>query len=606
MNSILNSQPAVPQNLTVKAYEKHFDLSWDANTESNLWGYYIYRFVDTTFKRIAFVRSDTRFYIDFVDSMDITRIYKIAAYDSSNNESALSDSVEAVTSPMSDEDFLDMVQEATFRYFWDYAHPVSGLARERLNSGNVVTTGGSGFGVMAILVGIERGYITRSEGAERILKILNFLSSADRFHGVWSHWMNGQTGKVIPFSQYDNGGDLVETSFMIQGLLAARQYFDQSSEDENNIRNLITDLWESVEWTWYQRASFSNYLYWHWSPNFGWQMNFKLVGWNETMIAYLLGIASPTYPIPASLYHDGWAGESSYTNGNTFYGHKLFVGWNYGGPLFFAHYSFLGFDPRNKKDAYANYFINNRNHTLINRAYCIANPKSHPGYNENTWGLTASDNPFGYSAHEPYNNDNGTITPTAALSSFPYTPEESMGALKNFYRTYGKKLWGVYGFRDAFNIREDWFASSYLAIDQGPIIVMIENHRTQLLWNLFMSNPEIQPMLDSIGFTADLTSINENEIIPAEFILEGNYPNPFNPSTTIVFQLPANQKVQISIYNIMGEKIRELVNDELPAGKNNIFWNGKNDNNIVVTSGTYIYRLNIEDKIYSGKMLLLK
>jgi hypothetical protein len=606
MNSILNSQPAVPQNLTVKAYEKHFDLSWDANTESNLWGYYIYRFVDTTFKRIAFVRSDTRFYIDFVDSMDITRIYKIAAYDSSNNESALSDSVEAVTSPMSDEDFLDMVQEATFRYFWDYAHPVSGLARERLNSGNVVTTGGSGFGVMAILVGIERGYISRSEGAERILKILNFLSSADRFHGVWSHWMNGQTGKVIPFSQYDNGGDLVETSFMIQGLLAARQYFDQSSEDENNIRNLITDLWESVEWTWYQRASFSNYLYWHWSPNFGWQMNFKLVGWNETMIAYLLGIASPTYPIPASLYHDGWAGESSYTNGNTFYGHKLFVGWNYGGPLFFAHYSFLGFDPRNKKDAYANYFINNRNHTLINRAYCIANPKSHPGYNENTWGLTASDNPFGYSAHEPYNNDNGTITPTAALSSFPYTPEESMGALKNFYRTYGKKLWGVYGFRDAFNIREDWFASSYLAIDQGPIIVMIENHRTQLLWNLFMSNPEIQPMLDSIGFTADLTSINENEIIPAEFILEGNYPNPFNPSTTIVFQLPANQKVQISIYNIMGEKIRELVNDELPAGKNNIFWNGKNDNNIVVTSGTYIYRLNIEDKIYSGKMLLLK
>jgi hypothetical protein len=606
MNLNLKSQPAVPQNFTVKAYEKHFDLSWDANTEPNLWGYYIYRFVDTTFKRIAFVRSDTRFYIDFVDSMDVTRIYKIAAFDSSNNESALSDSVEAVTSPMSDEDFLDMVQEATFRYFWDYAHPVSGLARERLNSGNVVTTGGSGFGVMAILVGMERGYITRNEGAERILKILNFLSNADRFHGVWSHWMNGQTGKVIPFSQYDNGGDLVETSFMIQGLLAARQYFDQSNEDENNIRNLITDLWESVEWTWYQRASFSNYLYWHWSPNFGWQMNFKLIGWNETMIAYLLGIASPTYPIPASLYHNGWAGESSYTNGNTFYGHKLFVGWNYGGPLFFAHYSFLGFDPRNKKDAYANYFINNRNHTLINRAYCITNPKSHPGYNENTWGLTASDNPFGYSAHEPYNNDNGTITPTAALSSFPYTPEESMGALKNFYRTYGKKLWGVYGFRDAFNIREDWFASSYLAIDQGPIIVMIENHRTQLLWNLFMSNPEIQPMLDSIGFTADLTSINENEIIPAEFILEGNYPNPFNPSTTIVFQLPASQNVQISIYNIMGEKIKELINEELPAGKNNIFWNGKNDNNIVVTSGTYIYRLNVEGKIYSGKMLLLK
>ncbi|HSL89384.1 MAG TPA: glucoamylase family protein, partial [Ignavibacteriaceae bacterium] len=455
--------PATPENVRGYGYEKHVDIVWFNNSEPDLAGYKVYRKTSGQFVFYANVPKEKSYLSLNLGATGITNTFKVSAYDSSGNESPFSDSVVAVTHEMVDEEFLDMVQRATFRYFWDYAHPVSGLARERLGSGETVTIGGSGFGVMSLLVGIERDFIKREQGAERMLKILNFLNTqADRFHGAFPHWMNGTTGAVIPFSQYDNGGDLVETSFMIQGLLTARQYFDQNNSQEEQIRNLITQIWESVEWDWYRRASFSDFLYWHWSPNYGWQMNFKLVGYNETMITYLLAIASPTHSVPASLYYSGWASSNNYYLNQTYYGYKLWVGDSYGGPLFFAHYSFLGFDPRNIRDNYCNYFLNNRNHTLINRAYCIANPLSHTGYGPDTWGLTASDNPWGYSAHEPYTNDNGTIAPTAALSSMPYTPEESISALKNFYRTYYGNLWGEYGFKDAFNLNQNWFASSYI------------------------------------------------------------------------------------------------------------------------------------------------
>jgi exo beta-1,2-glucooligosaccharide sophorohydrolase (non-reducing end) len=547
--------PATPENVRGYGYEKHVDIVWFNNSEPDLAGYKVYRKTSGQFVFYANVPKEKSYLSLNLGATGITNTFKVSAYDSSGNESPFSDSVVAVTHDMVDEEFLDMVQRASFRYFWDYAHPVSGLARERLGSGETVTIGGSGFGVMALLVGIERDFIKREQGVERMLKILNFLNTqADRFHGAFPHWMNGTTGAVIPFSQYDNGGDLVETSFMIQGLLTARQYFDQNNAQEEQIRNLITQIWESVEWDWYRRASFSDFLYWHWSPNYGWQMNFKLVGYNETMITYLLAIASPTHSVPASLYYSGWASSNNYYLNQTYYGYKLWVGDSYGGPLFFAHYSFLGFDPRNIRDNYCNYFLNNRNHTLINRAYCIANPLGHTGYGPDTWGLTASDNPWGYSAHEPYTNDNGTIAPTAALSSMPYTPEESISALKNFYRTYYGNLWGEYGFKDAFNLNQNWFASSYISIDQGPIIVMIENYRSGLLWENFMANPEIQPMLDSIGFVPDsTTSIIDESSVMNDFRIIGNYPNPFNPSTTISFMLPQREFIEINVYNSLGE-----------------------------------------------------
>ena len=499
--------------LSGKGYEKHSEIKWNGFTGADryeVWrkapGEKLYSLLTTT--------RDLR-WLDWNDNSaqtDQPFSYYIHALNVPGTLIQSSDTLTLIQYIMPDEAFLDMTQEYTFRYFYDYGHPTSGMARERLGSEDIVTTGGTGFGIMAILVGVHRGFITREQGVNRLLKIVSFLQIADRFHGVFPHWMNGKTGTAFPFSTFDNGGDLVETAFLMEGLLTARAFFDQDIEKENVLRDVITQLWDDVEWDWYSRND-SGVLYWHWSPDYGWQMNFPIRGYNEALIVYLLAIASPTHPVDADYYHDGWAGPG-YVNGNSWYGIKLFLGPHFGGPLFFAHYSFMGFDPRDKKDAYANYFLQNRNHTLINRSWCIANPLHFEDYSENTWGLTASDDPFGYSAHAPGNQtDNGTITPAAGIPSMPYTPTESIALLKNLYRTYGYALWGEYGFYDAFNPEHNWFAESYLAIDQGPIINMIENHRSALLWNLFMSNPEIQPALDAIGFVADPLAIDQPETV---------------------------------------------------------------------------------------------
>jgi len=400
---------------------------------------------------------------------------------------------------ISDDALLTKIQEQTFKYFWDFAHPNSGLARERNTSGDLVTIGGSGFGVMAIIVGIERGFITRQEGVDRWEKIVNFLAVADRFHGVWPHWMNGNTGNTIPFSNLDDGADLVETAFMIQGLLAVRQYLNESNAQELAIINQITTLWEEVEWDWFTKGG-EDVLYWHWSPENEWAMNLPIKGWNESLIIYVLAASSPTHPIEKSVYEAGWARNGGIVNGSSAYGINMPLGETRGGPLFFAHYSFLGLDPRNLQDQYANYWEQNQAHSLINQAYCIDNPNNFVGYSEASWGLTASDNHEGYSAHSP-GNDLGVITPTAAISSIPYSPEESMKAIRHFYYLLGDRLWGEYGFYDAFNVTQDWYANSYLAIDQGPIITMIENHRTALIWDIFMQDQDVQNGLNDLGFT---------------------------------------------------------------------------------------------------------
>lgn len=400
---------------------------------------------------------------------------------------------------ISDEELLTLVQKQTFRYFWDFGHPDSGMARERTTSSNTVTTGGTGFGVMAIVVAAERGFITRSEALGRIQKIVSFLDTkCTKYHGAYAHWINGQTGATVPFSADDNGADLVETALLFQGLLTARNYFSNSDTAEIQLRSDITRLWEDIEWTWFQKDN-ENVLYWHWSPDKGWIKNLKITGWNECLIVYILAAASPTYPITESVYHEGWARNGDLAHGGSFYGYKLPLGRDYGGPLFFSHYSFLGIDPRNLTDRYASYWEQNRNHSLINYKYCIENPKSYNGYSSDCWGLTASDGNTGYSAHSP-SNDKGVIAPTAAISSIPYTPEESMKALHFFYYKMGDKLWSDYGFVDAFNLTANWFDNQHIAIDQGPIVVMIENYRTQLLWNLLMSDSEIQAGLRKLDF----------------------------------------------------------------------------------------------------------
>ncbi|PAC29203.1 glucoamylase family protein [Flectobacillus sp. BAB-3569] len=392
---------------------------------------------------------------------------------------------------ISDEELLTKVQQQTFRYFWDFGHPVSGLARERNTSGDIVTSGGSGFGIMAMVVGIERRFITREQGLQRLTTIVDFLTNqAEKFHGAFPHWLNGATGKTVPFSAKDNGADLVETSFLMQGLLTARQYFDGNTQEEITLRQKINTLWNGVEWNWFTQNT-SNGLYWHWSPTDAWAMNMKISGWNEALITYVLAASSEKYAISKDVYQNGWTRNGAFKNGNSFFGVKLPLGINMGGPLFFTHYSFLGLNPKLLTDQYTNYFDQNKAHAQINYLYCKANPKQYAFYGENCWGLTASDNENGYSAHAP-DNDLGVISPTAALSSFPYTPTESMQALQFFYYKLGDKIWKEYGFVDAFNLNKFWYADSFLAIDQGPIIVMIENHRSGLLWNLLMSCPEVK------------------------------------------------------------------------------------------------------------------
>lgn len=404
---------------------------------------------------------------------------------------------------ISDTALLTLVQKQTFTYFWDFAHPVSGMARERSNvaydyGNEVVTTGGTGFGIMATIVATDRGWISRDTAAKHLLKIATFLLKANSYHGVFPHWLNGESGKTIPFSRKDDGADLVETSYLFQGLLCARQYFNTMNPVETDLRNRIEWMWNDIEWNWFTKGG-EDVLYWHWSPNNGWAMNFPVRGYNECLIMYVLAAAGERYPASSSVYHRGWVQSNFFTNGKTFYGYTLPLGFDYGGPLFFSQYSFLGLDPRGLKDQYADYWEQNKNHTLINYTYSVSNPKKFKGYGENCWGLTASDTYNGYDAHSP-TNDHGTITPTAALAAFAYTPEQSMKALKHFYYDLGDNIWGKYGFVDAFNESQNWYAKSYLAIDQGPIIIMIENYRSGLLWKLFMSCPEISKSLKKLGF----------------------------------------------------------------------------------------------------------
>jgi len=442
----------------------------------------------------------------------LTRYYLLAAVDlESIKKGKLNSPVEIqfITSMdstdkfplLSDNQLLDTVQRRTFRYFWEFGHLVSGMASERNSSGDVVTTGGTGFGIMSIVAAVNRNFITRSEGRDRILKITNFLlTNCTRYHGAFAHWVNGTSGATIPFSANDNGADLVETSFLLEGLITARQYFTTGDAVETDLRNKINLIWNAVEWNWFRQNN-QNVLYWHWSPDKAWIINAQVRGWNEALITYVLASSSLTDSIPRIVYDNGWAANGNIRNNNSYYGYQLPLGPSNGGPLFFEHYSFLGINPNGLSDAYANYQSQTANHTKINYEYCKANPRGWNGYSNLCWGLTASDIPTGYNANEP-NNDPGVISPTAALSSMPYTPVESMNALRFFYYKLGDKIWGQYGFTDAFKLSDPWFANSYLAIDQGPIIVMIENYRSGLLWNLFTSAPEIKNGMKRLGFTA--------------------------------------------------------------------------------------------------------
>ncbi len=511
---------SIPKISFAKGYMKHVDLKWNPITDNNIRYVKIYRSENgKDFKPVGIQDSYIDRFADFTNETGKKYSYKISFLDKLFNESKLSDIVSAETKNMSDEELMTMVQEASFNYYWDGAEQESGLSKENTNGRqNMIATGASGFGIMALIAGTERGFISRKEAVERFTRIVNFIEKADKYHGAVAHFIDGKTGKTEPFfGKRDNGADLVETSFFVQGLLAAHQYFNKDNAEEKNIRQKIDKFWKGIEWDWFKQTPDSKYLYWHWSPNQGWVINHNLIGWNETMVTYLMAIASPTHSVPASMYYSGWASQEKraqdyrkdwgksdegamYTNGNTYYGIKLDVGVNKGGPLFFAHYSFMGYDPHGLTDRYTNYFKNNQNIAKINYLYCVENPKKQKGYGKDGWGLTASDGPNGYNPDEPVEReDTGKLTPTGAIASFPYTPTESMAVLKNFYLNYGDFLWGEYGFRDSFDLNNNWCSPIFMGLNQAPMTVMMENHRTGLIWNLFMSHPDVKAGIEKLN-----------------------------------------------------------------------------------------------------------
>jgi exo beta-1,2-glucooligosaccharide sophorohydrolase (non-reducing end) len=515
-----HSPLGAPHDLEAEAFERHIDLAWQAIDSDRLAYYLIFRSTGKgDFQPIGIQEPGIHRYTDFLGATNIKATYKVAAVDKNYRQSALSRSVSAQTHPLSDDELLTMLEKETFRYYWERgSHPQSGMALESVpGDPRIVATGASGFGIMAIVVAMDRGFITRDRGLERLTRIVGFLEKAQRYHGAWPHFLDGSSGRVLPvFGMFDDGGDLVETSFLMEGLLTARQYLGGSDPAERDLRARITHLWQTVEWDWYARQTGNDALIWHWSPQWSWRTDHRLTGFNETMIAYLLAMASPTHAIAANSYYAGWASQSpaaeqyrigwsgtsegdQYHNGNTYQGIKLAVGVGDGGPLFFTQYSFMGPDPHQIRDRYVDYFDNNRDMALIDYRYCQQNPGHFKGYGPGVWGLTASLDPYGYAAHAPtLASDNGTIAPTGALGSFPYTPAQSMAALKFFYRILGDRLWGIYGPTDSFNLSRNWFSPMYLGLDQAPMVVMVENGRTGLIWKTFMSNPEIGPMLARI------------------------------------------------------------------------------------------------------------
>ncbi|HLY70648.1 MAG TPA: glucoamylase family protein [Puia sp.] len=426
---------------------------------------------------------------------------------------------------IADSALLEIVQRQTFRYFWNFGHPVSGLARERDNTvraeyywdyineaydepnlskntfgPEACAIGGTGMGILATVVAVNRGWIGNDTALKRLIKIVDFLIKADCFHGIYPHFMNGATGKTIPFGRLDDGADIVETSYLMMGLLTAKAYFSGNTLAEKYFQKRVQQMWETADWNWHSRGD-NKLLYWHWSPANDFDMNFPVFGYDEALITYIIAASSPTHPISKELYENSWVKSGGWKNGNSYYGYTLPLG-NYdkGGPLFFEQYTYMGIDPNGLTDDHnIDYAEQTKNHTLINRAYCIENPKKYKGYGENCWGLTAGDSYKGYVAHCPQ-EDFGVIQPTAALSSFPFTPEYSMQALKYFYYNLGNRLWGSYGFADGFSETKNWYAKTHLAIDEGPIVVMIENYRSKLIWKLFMQIPDVQAGLKRLGF----------------------------------------------------------------------------------------------------------
>lgn len=433
----------------------------------------------------------------------------------------------------SDDAFLNDLQERTFFWFWETTSAETGLVPDRWPRRSFSSVAAIGFGLTAYGIGAERGYVTREEAAERTLSTMRFLWSAPQgtpesgtigYRGFYYHFLEYETG----LRYRDVELSTIDTALLMAGVLFAQSYFDRPATQEAAIRALADSLYGRVEWNWFIPQSPLFTMAWHPDRGFG---RAEYQGYNEAMILYLLALGSPTYPVEPS----SWDAYTSTYEWGDFYGydHLQFT------PLFGHQYSHLWVDFRGIQDGpmrekETDYFENSRRATLSQRAYAIANPLGWKDYGEDVWGLTACDGPvndtlvyngetrrfhtyWARGASLRHINDDGTLAPTALGGSVPFAPEETIRALRTIHDRYGEGIYGRYGFLDAFNPSFEfadvdlehgyvipglgWFDTDYLGIDQGPILGMIENHRSGLVWETMKKNPYLIRGLEQAGFT---------------------------------------------------------------------------------------------------------
>ena len=511
-----------PTGLVSRTGDRSIVLHWDRNREPNLAGYRVYRALSNGGPFVAQSPSlltspgfcDVS--VNVVNGQ--TNFYRVTALTTTPEESLPSATLAAVPRPFANDDqFLEYVQQTTFDYFWYLANPDNGLVPDRSTTSSPCSIAAVGFGLTAIGIGIDHGWISRTQGVARVLTTLNtFLngpqgtstSGTIGYRGWFYHFLDMNTAVRSPSSELSS----IDTALLLAGILYVKQYFDGANPDETAIRTMADTIFSRVDWNW--MAQGTNVVSMGWFPPGSFIAN-NWVGYNEAMILYLLGLGAATNPLPASAWNRWTSGYTWATN----YG-QAYVPF---APLFGHQYSHGWVDFRHVADAYMNshdstYFQNSRRATLAQRAYCIANPLNRVGYGSNVWGLTACDGPTGYAARgaPPPENDDGTIAPTAAGGSIAFAPEFSVPALRQFYTQYRLRIWTAYGFRDAFNLGAQWYAADELGIDQGPIVIMIENHRTQRVWRLFMRNEEIRRGLQRAGFVPQLSMAPRLQSLPGQ------------------------------------------------------------------------------------------
>ena len=394
-------------------------------------------------------------------------------------------------SRLGDNQLLDLVQRAAFEYFVHESNTANGLVKDfcRVKTKDkmpMTSTAATGFGLASLCVGASRGWISDDVAKTRILATMKFFrNDAESEHGFFYHFLDGETGRRWDESELSS----VDTALLLAGMLTAAHYYPGTQ-----IETLAQEIYKNVDWQWMMAGGRT--LCMGWKPEEGF-LNVRWADYCELMIIYLLALGSPTHPIPADAWYQWGRMLNQFEN-------EKFIACP---PLFTHQYSHTFVDFRGMRDEEANYFTNSILATQANRKWCVANAKKFQTYREGFWGLTACDGPSGYMAYgAPYGVDDGTVAPTAAISSIVFTPQESLSAIRLMLEKLGPKVWGRYGFIDAFNLEQKWFSNKYLGIDLGPMVLMIENHRTGLIWKTFMKEPAIQKAMDAAKFKKDQTS----------------------------------------------------------------------------------------------------